>query len=149
MPKPQLPRNHPSSRRSTTSQPPSALGAELGTLINPVNAFNDRGWVARDIYWLQRLAGVDALVMPGGESTTMSKLLVTSGLFEPIAEGAVGKNDILKLAVHERRGIAGNSVPQSTVFPQQREIPVQIDIDGRLQGCEGAIDSRFNLVGRP
>lgn len=34
------------------------------------------------------LAGVDALVMPGGESTTMSKLLVTSGLFEPIA-GAI------------------------------------------------------------
>ena len=29
---------------------------------------------------------VDALVMPGGESTTMSKLLVTSGLFDPIAE---------------------------------------------------------------
>ena len=31
------------------------------------------------------LASVDALVMPGGESTTMSKLLVTSGLFDPIA----------------------------------------------------------------
>ncbi len=31
------------------------------------------------------LVGIDALVMPGGESTTMSKLLVTSGLFEPIA----------------------------------------------------------------
>lgn len=29
---------------------------------------------------------VDALVMPGGESTTMSYLLETSGLFEPIAE---------------------------------------------------------------
>ena len=28
----------------------------------------------------------DALVMPGGESTTMSNLLATSGLFEPIAE---------------------------------------------------------------
>ena len=32
------------------------------------------------------LATVDALVMPGGESTTMSKLLVTSGLFEPIGD---------------------------------------------------------------
>jgi pyridoxal 5'-phosphate synthase pdxT subunit len=31
------------------------------------------------------LAVVDALLMPGGESTTMSKLLVTSGLFDPIA----------------------------------------------------------------
>jgi 5'-phosphate synthase pdxT subunit len=33
-----------------------------------------------------QLEGCDALVMPGGESTTMSNLLTTSGLFEPIAE---------------------------------------------------------------
>lgn len=32
------------------------------------------------------LAGIDALVLPGGESTTMSRLLASSGLFEPIAE---------------------------------------------------------------
>jgi len=31
------------------------------------------------------LERVDALVMPGGESTTMSRLLATSGLFDPIA----------------------------------------------------------------
>jgi 5'-phosphate synthase pdxT subunit len=32
------------------------------------------------------LAGIDAIVMPGGESTTMSMLLESSGLFEPLAE---------------------------------------------------------------
>lgn len=32
------------------------------------------------------LTGVDALVMPGGESTTMSTLLVSSGLFDAIAD---------------------------------------------------------------
>ena len=32
------------------------------------------------------LAGVDAIVLPGGESTTMSMLLESSGLFDPIAE---------------------------------------------------------------
>ncbi len=32
------------------------------------------------------LAGVDGLVLPGGESTTMSLLLESSGLFGPIAE---------------------------------------------------------------
>ena len=32
------------------------------------------------------LSGIDALFLPGGESTTMSKLLVSSGLFEPLAE---------------------------------------------------------------
>src|SRR4051812_37485363 len=30
------------------------------------------------------LDAVDALVLPGGESTTMSKLLDTSGLFDPL-----------------------------------------------------------------
>jgi 5'-phosphate synthase pdxT subunit len=33
----------------------------------------------------QHLSGVDALVLPGGESTTMSKLLESSDLFEPVA----------------------------------------------------------------
>lgn len=32
------------------------------------------------------LAGVDALILPGGESTTISKLLDTSGLWDPLAE---------------------------------------------------------------
>jgi pyridoxal 5'-phosphate synthase pdxT subunit len=32
------------------------------------------------------LDGVDALVLPGGESTTMSMLLATAGLFDPLAE---------------------------------------------------------------
>ena len=32
------------------------------------------------------LAGVEAIVLPGGESTTMSRLLETSGLFDPLAE---------------------------------------------------------------
>ncbi len=32
------------------------------------------------------LAGIEGLVIPGGESTALSKLLETSGLFEPIAD---------------------------------------------------------------
>jgi 5'-phosphate synthase pdxT subunit len=32
------------------------------------------------------LEGLDALVMPGGESTTMSMLFESSGLFDPLAE---------------------------------------------------------------
>ncbi|GMT39250.1 pyridoxal 5'-phosphate synthase glutaminase subunit PdxT [Helicobacter bizzozeronii] len=36
------------------------------------------------------LAGVDALVLPGGESTTMSKLLESQELFEPLAERLAG-----------------------------------------------------------
>ena len=32
------------------------------------------------------LAGIEAVVLPGGESTTLSRLLETSGLFDPLAE---------------------------------------------------------------
>ncbi len=34
----------------------------------------------------EELAGIDALVLPGGESTTMSMLLESSGLVDPIAD---------------------------------------------------------------
>jgi pyridoxal 5'-phosphate synthase pdxT subunit len=44
------------------------------------------GVEARQVRTPDDLSRVDALVMPGGESTTMSKLLTTSGLFDPIAE---------------------------------------------------------------
>ena len=43
------------------------------------------GAITRQVRTPTDLAGVDALVMPGGESTTMSKLLVSSGLFDEIA----------------------------------------------------------------
>ena len=46
--------------------------AELGAETRQVRNAND-------------LDAVDALVMPGGESTTMSMLLETTGLFDPIA----------------------------------------------------------------
>jgi len=42
-------------RDAIGDDPASSLGGQLGTLINPVNAFNDRQWVVRDVYWLQRL----------------------------------------------------------------------------------------------
>jgi len=37
------------------AQPPSALRGQMGTLVAPTNAFNDRGEVVRDLYWVQRL----------------------------------------------------------------------------------------------
>ena len=36
----------------------------------------------------EQLGALDALILPGGESTTMSKLLDTSGLREPLADAA-------------------------------------------------------------
>ena len=43
------------------------LGADVGEVRRPVD-----------------LAGLDALVLPGGESTTMSRLLETSGLYDAL-----------------------------------------------------------------
>jgi 5'-phosphate synthase pdxT subunit len=34
----------------------------------------------------KHLEGIDAIVIPGGESTTISKLAVSTGLYEPLAE---------------------------------------------------------------
>ena len=47
-------------------------------------ALADLGVPSRDVRTPVDLAGVDALVMPGGESTTMSRLLTSSGLFDQI-----------------------------------------------------------------
>jgi len=40
----------------------------------------------REVRAVDDLDGLDALVLPGGESTTMSMLLESSGLFDPLAE---------------------------------------------------------------
>jgi 5'-phosphate synthase pdxT subunit len=48
-------------------------------------ALAEVGATTRQVRTPEQLTEVDALVMPGGESTTMSRLLDTSGLFEEIA----------------------------------------------------------------
>jgi 5'-phosphate synthase pdxT subunit len=44
----------------------------------------------REIRTVDDLDGIDAVVLPGGESTTMSMLLESSGLFAPLAERLAG-----------------------------------------------------------
>jgi 5'-phosphate synthase pdxT subunit len=46
--------------------------------------FTELGVATRDVRTQKHLDLVDALVMPGGESTTMSSLLTSSGLFDQI-----------------------------------------------------------------
>jgi 5'-phosphate synthase pdxT subunit len=47
-------------------------------------ALESAGATTRQVRQPSDLDGIDALVMPGGESTTMSRLLTTSGLFDDI-----------------------------------------------------------------
>ena len=68
--------------------PVSTIGvlALQGAFESHQQRLAELGASTRQVRTPSDLALVDALVMPGGESTTMSKLLVTSGLFDPIAD---------------------------------------------------------------
>ena len=83
-----------------------------------------------------QLADVDALVMPGGESTTMSMLLEISGLREPLADRLAGGMPVLGtcagLILLARNVADGRS--------DQRSFGV-IDIDVRRNGYGRQLDS--------
>lgn len=57
-----------------------------GDVREHVGALVELGAHAVEVRVPEDLAGIDALVLPGGESTTMSLLLESSGLFRPVAE---------------------------------------------------------------
>ena len=67
-------------------------GAKVGVLALQgdvdahAQALADLGAHAVPVRRPHQLGGLDALVLPGGESTTISMLLASSGLFEPLAE---------------------------------------------------------------
>lgn len=52
-------------RYAIGNQAPSLVGGQMGTLVPPVNTFNDRGWVIRDCYWVQRLWGARIRILLG------------------------------------------------------------------------------------
>ena len=51
-----------------------------------VHALERLGVETVEVRRAEHLARVDGLVLPGGESSTISKLLVINELFEPLAE---------------------------------------------------------------
>lgn len=57
-----------------------------GAFAAHARCLTELGVEAREVRSPGDLAGVEGLVMPGGESTTMSRLLTTSGLFDEIAD---------------------------------------------------------------
>ncbi|MBV9284217.1 MAG: pyridoxal 5'-phosphate synthase glutaminase subunit PdxT [Acidimicrobiia bacterium] len=56
-----------------------------GDVSEHAQTLSDLGADPVEVRTPDALAAIDALVLPGGESTTMSMLLESSGLFEPIA----------------------------------------------------------------
>ncbi|QHC22145.1 pyridoxal 5'-phosphate synthase glutaminase subunit PdxT [Streptomyces sp. GS7] len=67
---------------STT--PTIGVLALQGDVREHVKALADAGAQARPVRRPEELAEVDGLVIPGGESTTMSKLAVVFGMLEPL-----------------------------------------------------------------
>ncbi len=55
-----------------------------GAFAKHVDALRTCGVEAIEVRTEEQLASVGALVIPGGESTTMSKLLISQGLAEPL-----------------------------------------------------------------
>ena len=70
---------------ATTSSPTVGVLALQGAFAVHEQRLRECGVSARQVRTPEDLTHVDALVMPGGESTTMSKLLTTSGLFDLLA----------------------------------------------------------------
>jgi 5'-phosphate synthase pdxT subunit len=72
---------------SETGEPGRLVGvlALQGAFAAHERALVSAGARTRQVRTPAQLDGLDALVMPGGESTTMSRLLTTSGLFDEIA----------------------------------------------------------------
>lgn len=103
-----------------------------GDASNHRAAFDDLGVRSTEVRSGADLDGIDALVMPGGESTTMSMLLTSAELFDPIAERVADGMPVLGTC-------AGMILLAADV------------LDGRPdQRCFGAIDIsvRRNAFGR-
>jgi 5'-phosphate synthase pdxT subunit len=66
---------------------PATIGvlALQGAVARHVHAIERLGLAAVEVRSAEQLGRVDALVLPGGESTTMSKLLDANQLFDPVA----------------------------------------------------------------
>ena len=70
---------------NATTTPVVGVLALQGAFAAHERALTRLGAVTRQVRTAADLAAVDALVMPGGESTTMAHLLATNELFEPLA----------------------------------------------------------------
>ncbi len=113
-------------------QPTIGVLALQGAFAAHAQALAELGLSAVEVRTADQLAAIDGLVLPGGESTTISKLLVTFGLFDPLGD-----------RVHAGLPVFGTCAGMILLSEHI--------LDGRPdQRCIGAlpIDSRRNGYGR-
>lgn len=117
-------------------QPVVGVLALQGAFAAHERALAQVGVATRQVRVPAQLDGLDGLVMPGGESTTMSRLLHTSGLFDPLQAA-------LRDGLPVFGTCAGMILLATTVLdgrPDQRSFAV-IDIAVRRNGYGRQIDS--------
>jgi 5'-phosphate synthase pdxT subunit len=107
-----------------------------GAFVRHVQALNDLGAAATEVRTAGELSAVDALVLPGGESTTMSMLLDSSGLRTAVAERIDGGMPVLGTCA----GMILLAGHVSDGRPDQRSFAA-IDIDVRRNGYGRQVDS--------
>jgi 5'-phosphate synthase pdxT subunit len=111
----------------------------------------------------QDLAGIDALVMPGGESTTMSMLLESSGLFGPLLQelqhglpvfGTCAGMILLATDVLDGRpdqrsfGVLDAAVRRNAFGRQVDSFEADLDVEGLPGGAFRAVFIRAPVVER-
>ena len=69
----------------STDRPRIGVLALQGAVREHVNAIREVGAEPVEVRLPRDLVGLDALILPGGESTTMRRLIDAYGLREPIA----------------------------------------------------------------
>jgi 5'-phosphate synthase pdxT subunit len=80
----------PDRKVRTVKDPVIGVLALQGDVREHLGALAESDAVARPVRRPEELDAVDALVIPGGESTTMSNLAITFGLLEPIRKRIAG-----------------------------------------------------------
>ncbi len=109
------------------------------------------------------LSGIEGLVLPGGESTTMSRLLALSGLFEPIADRLAGgmpafgtcaglillAAEILDGRPDQRSfGVLDVAVRRNAFGRQVDSFETELEVDGLAGGAFPAVFIRAPVVER-
>jgi 5'-phosphate synthase pdxT subunit len=107
-----------------------------GAFAAHVRALAELGARTREVRTPADLGAVDALVMPGGESTTMSRLLTTSELFEPLAERLAAGLPVFGTCA----GMILLATDVADARPDQRSFGV-IDLGVRRNGYGRQVDS--------
>ncbi len=75
---------------SSSGSPTVGVLALQGAFARHSEALVRLGVTTREVRTPSQLDDCDALILPGGESTTMSKLLTSNHLFDPLAERLAG-----------------------------------------------------------